>query len=243
MIPTVLEHCSGQPGNSLWRTERIPLVRTVVWPPCNDGHTDPGTDMAAPQSMRRHLVRYGEAIQAGFFHRVHLDGKSRVAACCGPQRHGQSVEPLHQARDRPIAVPRCLGVIRAIHWAYAACASARAVVRLERHRVAQPASPASAKNATRQDRNLSFRTRDMTEMSVAPWRARDVALSLEQKPHRKVRNLPARSKQTGTLSRGTRGASTTSTGTSTDRHADCFVAGPRAREPARDWPTFVRLLG
>jgi hypothetical protein len=77
----------------------------------------------------------------------------------------------------------------------------------------------------------------MTETSIAPWQARDVALSLCRTA--KVRNLPARSKQTGTRSKGDQ----RHVNYFDYRHADCFVAGLGAREPARDWPTFVRLPG
>jgi hypothetical protein len=63
--------------------------------------------------MRGHLVRDGEAAEALFFHRVHLDGKSLLAACFDTPRHGQTVEPLHKARDAPVAVPGRPGIILA----------------------------------------------------------------------------------------------------------------------------------
>jgi hypothetical protein len=41
--------------------------------------------MAAHQSTRGHLVRYGEAAQVCLFHRVHIDGKSLLATCFGQE--------------------------------------------------------------------------------------------------------------------------------------------------------------
>ena len=145
--------------------------------------------------MCRHLVRNGETIQAGFFHRVHLDGESRVAACFGTPRHGQSVEPLHQARDGPVKVPRRLDVIRT------SSPLGMRSLRKRKGACAAQAPPPPTGESRQSDQceqagqNLSFRARDMTEMSVAAMAARDAgAWSI---PHCKVCSRPARSKQTG----------------------------------------------
>jgi hypothetical protein len=141
-------------------TKRVPLVRTVVGPPCDDRDADSGTDVAAQQSARGHLVRNGETIQAAFFHWVDLDGESRVAACLDAPRHGQGVKPLQQARYGPVKVPRRPGVIRAsnplgmrrLRKRKGGCAAQAPPRRTT-------GEPASATNPRRQDRDLSFRAR------------------------------------------------------------------------------------